>query len=82
MITKALARAIPGHDAVVNAAAWTAVDAAETEEEAARAVNATAPGAMARACADSDLPFLHVSTDYVFDGGVKQARAAPPGLDF
>ena len=54
--------------AVINAAAWTGVDAAETEEAAARAVNAAAPGAMARACAERAIPFLHVSTDYVFDG--------------
>ena len=55
-------------DAVVNAAAWTAVDAAEAEEGAARVVNADAPGAMAAECAALKLPFLHVSTDYVFDG--------------
>lgn len=53
---------------VINAAAWTAVDLAETEEQAATVVNADAPGAMARACADLSIPFLHVSTDYVFDG--------------
>lgn len=55
-------------DAVINAAAWTAVDRAETEEATAHAVNAAAPGAMARAAAARGLPFLHVSTDYVFDG--------------
>ena len=55
-------------DAVINAAAWTAVDAAEAEEAAARVVNAAAPAAMARAAAAAGLPFLHVSTDYVFDG--------------
>lgn len=55
-------------DAVINAAAWTAVDSAETEEAAATAVNADAPGAMASACAERGLPFLHLSTDYVFDG--------------
>jgi dTDP-4-dehydrorhamnose reductase len=55
-------------DAVINAAAWTAVDRAETEEAAATVVNADAPAAMARACADRGLPFLHISTDYVFDG--------------
>lgn len=53
---------------VVNAAAWTAVDRAEAEEAAATVVNAAAPGAMARAAAARGLPFLHVSTDYVFDG--------------
>ena len=54
--------------AVINAAAWTAVDAAETEEAAARVINADAPTAMAQACAAKGLPFVHLSTDYVFDG--------------
>ena len=53
---------------VINAAAWTAVDRAETEEAAATVVNADAPTAMAQACADLRIPFLHISTDYVFDG--------------
>jgi dTDP-4-dehydrorhamnose reductase len=55
-------------DAVINAAAYTAVDRAESEPELAHAVNAEAPGAIAAACATRGLPFLHVSTDYVFDG--------------
>ncbi len=55
-------------DAVINAAAWTAVDKAEAEEAAATMVNGAAPTAMARACAARGLPFLHISTDYVFDG--------------
>lgn len=55
-------------DAVINAAAYTAVDKAESEPEIAQAVNAEAPGAMARAAARRHLPFLHISTDYVFDG--------------
>jgi len=54
--------------AVINAAAWTAVDAAETDEAAAHRVNAAAPAAMARACAELDIPLVQVSTDYVFDG--------------
>lgn len=54
--------------AVINAAAWTAVDAAETEEAKALVINAAAPAAMAQACAARDLPFVHLSTDYVFDG--------------
>jgi dTDP-4-dehydrorhamnose reductase len=53
---------------VINAAAWTAVDRAEAEEEAATIVNAAAPGAMARECAALGIPFVHISTDYVFDG--------------
>lgn len=55
-------------DAIINAAAWTAVDKAETEEAAATTVNGEAPTAMARAAAAKGIPFLHVSTDYVFDG--------------
>ena len=55
-------------DAVINAAAWTAVDRAETEEAAATVVNGAAPAAMARAAARHGIPFLHISTDYVFDG--------------
>lgn len=54
--------------AVVNAAAWTAVDKAEAEEAAATVVNGAAPAAMARACAELGIPFVHISTDYVFDG--------------
>ena len=54
--------------AVINAAAWTAVDAAETQEAAATVINADAPGAMARECAALGIPFLTISTDYVFDG--------------
>ena len=67
--------------AVINAAAWTAVDAAETEEDAARTVNAQAPAAMARACAAAGIPFLTVSTDYVFDGTGEApwAEDAPTG---
>lgn len=55
-------------DVVINAAAYTAVDRAEDDDERAFAVNAEAPGVMARAAAARGLPLLHVSTDYVFDG--------------
>lgn len=55
-------------DVVINAAAHTAVDQAENDRDTAHLVNAAAPGAMARAAAARGLPFLHVSTDYVFDG--------------
>lgn len=55
-------------DAVLNAAAYTAVDAAETDEMAATAINGVAPGEMAEAAARRRLPFVHISTDYVFDG--------------
>ena len=56
-------------DVVINAAAWTAVDKAEEEETLATRINAQAPGAMAAASAARGIPFLHISTDYVFDGG-------------
>jgi dTDP-4-dehydrorhamnose reductase len=55
-------------DAVINAAAFTAVDAAETDELTATIVNGQAPGAIATACAQKGIPFLHISSDYVFDG--------------
>lgn len=71
----ACAAAIRDADAsvVINAAAHTAVDKAEDEPELAYAINAAAPGAMAAAAAARGLPFLHVSTDYVFDGGPGRA---------
>lgn len=55
-------------DLVINAAAYTAVDKAETEESLAMAVNAQGAGAVAAAAAALDVPILHLSTDYVFDG--------------
>lgn len=64
-------------DAVINVAAFTAVDRAEADEAAAAVVNAKAPGAMARAAAARGVPFVHVSTDYVFDGA--GSRPFAPG---
>lgn len=61
-----IARVAP--DAVVNAAAYTAVDRAEDEPEAAFRANAAAPRAIAEACARRDALLVHYSTDYVFDG--------------
>lgn len=60
-------------DAIVSAAAYTAVDQAETDEAAALAVNAVAPGLIGRAAARLGVPVIHLSTDYVFDG----AKPAP-----
>ena len=55
-------------DAVVNLAAWTAVDDAETHEPEAFALNAVGAHHVARGCARRGLPLVHLSTDYVFDG--------------
>ena len=55
-------------DAVINAVAYTAVDKAEEDEALAEIINATTPGVLARAAAARGLPFVQVSTDYVFDG--------------
>lgn len=61
--------------AMVNASAYTAVDRAEADAEAALILNATAPAVLAQAAADLGIPFLHVSTEYVFDGSGDQPRA-------
>ncbi len=55
-------------DAIVNAAAYTAVDKAEADAEQAQRVNGEAPGTIATAAAAAGVPFVHLSTDYVFDG--------------
>ena len=59
--------------AIINAAAYTAVDAAENNEETATAINADGAGLLAAIAAELDIPFLHLSTDYVFDGRKKGA---------
>lgn len=64
----AVRTAVAGHDVVINAAAYTKVDDAESDEATAFAVNATGAGLLARAAADVGARFVHVSTDYVFDG--------------
>ena len=67
--TSVLARTFRGRPlVVVNAAAFTAVDRAETEVETSFTVNAKAPRAIARACAQLNFPIIHLSTDYVFSG--------------
>lgn len=61
--------------AIINAAAYTAVDKAETEQADARLLNTEAPALMARAAAGLKIPFIHISTDYVFDGSGAEARS-------
>jgi dTDP-4-dehydrorhamnose reductase len=75
-VADAFARVRP--DAALNCAAWTDVDGAETHSEEAHAVNATGAGNLARAAADADIPLLHVSSDYVFDGEACIDRSGAP----
>src|SRR6185437_6172732 len=65
-VARALADARP--DVVVNSAAWTNVDGAETDEAGALAVNGTGAGNVARGAAACGAWTIHVSSDYVFDG--------------
>ena len=67
---RACADAIRHHspDAVIKAAAYTAVDQAEDEEAVATVINGDTPRAMAKVCAELGIPFVHISTDYVFEG--------------
>lgn len=66
-------------NAVINAAAYTAVDNAESDESNAHLINAQAPAAMARACAARDISFVSISTDYVFSGeGTAMWQPADP----
>ncbi|MET7396171.1 dTDP-4-dehydrorhamnose reductase [Dactylosporangium sp. NPDC005572] len=66
---------VDGHDVVINAAAWTDVDAAESDEAAATAVNGTGVAHLASACAATGARLLHVSTDYVFPGNASEPYA-------
>ncbi|HEY1449981.1 MAG TPA: dTDP-4-dehydrorhamnose reductase [Solirubrobacteraceae bacterium] len=59
---------VGGLDGVLNCAAWTDVDGAESKVDQARAVNVLGAGVLARAAASVEVPLLHLSTDYVFDG--------------
>ena len=59
-------------DACINCAAYTAVDKAETDKELAFKINAEAPRILANACSELNIPFVQVSTDFVFDGNKSQ----------
>ncbi|KJV10204.1 dTDP-4-dehydrorhamnose reductase [Elstera litoralis] len=74
---EAIAAAVAQHNpvALVNAAAYTAVDKAETEAEAAFAINRDGAANLARAAAAAAVPLIHISTDYVFDGSKPGAYA-------
>src|SRR5690606_13755547 len=63
---------------VINCAAWTDVDGAETNEEQATIANAIGPGQLATRCAEIGAALVHFSTDYVFDG----AASAPYPVDY
>jgi dTDP-4-dehydrorhamnose reductase len=65
----AVADAVAGHDVVVNTAAWTDVDGAERSEESAMRVNGNGAAYLAAACESAGATLIHISTDYVFDGG-------------
>jgi dTDP-4-dehydrorhamnose reductase len=70
-------RIIRGGDVVINCAAYTNVDAAESDEERAYAVNATGPQHIARACARAGARLIHVSTDYMFTGDPPEGGPRP-----
>ncbi|MCS0499489.1 dTDP-4-dehydrorhamnose reductase [Protaetiibacter mangrovi] len=77
----AVSRAVAGADVVINAAAYTAVDAAESDEESAYAINATGAGLLASAAAEADARFVQVSTDYVFHGDASSPYPEDAPLD-
>src|ERR1700761_984741 len=64
-------------DVVVNCAAYTAVDAAESDQARAHAVNAAGPEYLAQACARAGARMVHISTDYVFSGDFGDAAPRP-----
>lgn len=68
-------------DMIVNAAAYTAVDRAESERDAAQAINGDSVGVMAHYCADRRIPLVHFSTDYVFSGAANAPYREDDALD-
>jgi dTDP-4-dehydrorhamnose reductase len=71
----AVAAAVAGRDVVVNAAAWTDVDGAESAEDQATLVNGVGPRVLAEVCRGANARLVHVSTDYVFDGHARTPYA-------
>lgn len=78
---RAVADAVDGYDVVINTSAWTNVELAEVEPDAALSVNGSGPANLAVACAKTGARLIHVSTDYVFAGGndCPYAEDATPG---
>ena len=68
---KAFAASLPDCDGIIIAAAYTAVDTAETDKETAHQVNGIVPGIIAETCRARNIPLVHLSTDYVFPGNGK-----------
>lgn len=73
----AAGRIVENGDVVINCAAYTDVDGAESDEARAHAVNAAGPGHITRACARAGARLIHVSTDYVFNGDFNGGRPRP-----
>jgi dTDP-4-dehydrorhamnose reductase len=74
-------RFIESGDVVINCAAYTKVDAAETDQERAHTVNAVGPENVAHACARAGAELIHISTDYVFSGDFGDGRPRPYEID-
>lgn len=77
----AVTEAVAGHEVIINASAYTAVDDAETHEELATAINGTGAGNLARATAASGATLVQYSTDYVFNGHANTPYAENAALD-
>ena len=77
----AVTEAVAGHDVIINASAFTAVDDAETDEERATAINGTGAGNLAQAAAGVGAILVHFSTDYVFNGRASRPYPENSPLD-